>query len=57
MPNAEVLPIAGAIDDVLLASMLAEPPIRDLDRWPVEVRSREALRLHSMSAKDTNPEE
>jgi hypothetical protein len=54
LPDAELLPIARAIVDVLHATTLAEPPTRDLDLWPVEVRMREAFRLHGILIKETN---
>ena len=57
LPDAELLPIARAVDDVLHAIELAEPPTRDLDLWPVEVRARESFRLHGMTTRDTNLEE
>jgi hypothetical protein len=57
LPDAELLPIARAIDDVLHAAKLAEPPTRDLDIWPVEVRAREAFRLHGMTARDANQDD
>ena len=53
LPDAELLPIARAIDDVLHAAKLAEPPTRDLDLWPVELRAREAFRLHGMTTRET----
>jgi hypothetical protein len=57
LPDAELLPIAQAIDDVLGAAELSEPPTRDLELWPVEVRSREPFRLHGMTTSDANPTE
>jgi len=56
-PDAELLPIAQAIDGVLGAVKLSEPPTRDLELWPVEVRSREPFRLHGLSTSDANPTE
>jgi hypothetical protein len=56
-PDAELLPILRAIDDVLCASPLAEPPMRDLERWPTEVRSREAFRLRGMIINDASENE
>jgi hypothetical protein len=57
LPDDEVLPIARAIDDVLHAADLSEPPTRDLELWPVEVRSREPFRLHGITTTDANPTE
>jgi hypothetical protein len=57
LPDDEVLPTAGAIDDVLRATNLAEPPTRDLELWPVEVHAREPFRLHGMTTDHTNSTE
>ena len=57
LPDAELLPVARAIDEVLHETNLAEPPTRDLELWPVEVRAREPFRLHGMTTTDANPTE
>jgi hypothetical protein len=57
LPDAELLPVARAIDEVLHGTDLAEPPTRDLELWPVEVRAREPFRLHGMTTTDANPTE
>ena len=57
LPDAELLPVARVIDEVLQAANLAEPPTRDLELWPVEVRAREPFRLHGMTTTDANPTE
>src|SRR5262249_48300741 len=44
-------------DEVLCTSKLAEPPMRDLERWPIKVRSREAFRLRGMIIDDTSENE
>jgi hypothetical protein len=57
LPDAELLSISRAIDEVLRASELAEPPTRDLEFGPVEVCARQPFRLHGLSKGDTNPTE
>ena len=54
-PNSERLPVLAALDEVLLAIRRSEPPMRDADYRPAEVRSRTPNALHEMLASETNP--
>ena len=56
-PDAERLPIIHAIDEALCAVCEAEPPMRDMDGNPVEVRSRPPMLLHELTSIGANQAE
>jgi hypothetical protein len=53
-PDAERLPIVTAIDEVLCSIEECEPPMRDMDGDPVEVRSRAPMLLHELTSIGAN---
>jgi hypothetical protein len=53
-PDAERLPVLRAVDEVLRSVEAAEPPMRDLEGYPIEVRCRQPLGLHMLSAAGSN---
>ncbi len=56
-PDAERLPVLRDLDEVLTGTDVPEPPMRDLDGHPVEVRSRPPMLLHELSAAGANQDE
>ena len=56
-PDAERLPILEALDDLLRKVDAPEPPMRDLEGHPVEVRSRAPLMLHELTSGGSNQAE
>ena len=56
-PDAERLPVLQALDEVLTAVDQDEPPMRDLDGHPVEVRARPPLMLHELTSGGSNQHE
>jgi len=56
-PDAERLPILQAIDEVLSKAEQDEPPMRDLDGRPVEVRTRPPMMLHQLTSGGANQNE
>ncbi len=57
LPDAERLPVLEALEEVLCASDDPEPPMRDLDGRPVEVRSRPPTKLHELTSSGANQAE
>jgi hypothetical protein len=55
--DAERLPVLAAIDDVLAALQLSEPPMRDAEGCPTEVRNRSPLMLHALLETDIEADE
>jgi hypothetical protein len=55
--DAERVPIMTAIDDVLGSQRRPEPPFRDAEGRPTEVRCRAPIMLHEMLNVGTNPGE
>ncbi len=53
-PDDERLPVLEALDDVLCAVDDPEPPMRDLEGRPVEVRSRPPMMLHELTSGGSN---
>jgi hypothetical protein len=53
-PDGERLPVLRALDEILCGVGDAEPPMRDIDGHPVEVRCRPSLALHELSAEGSN---
>jgi hypothetical protein len=53
-PDDERLPVLASIDEVLRNVAALEPPMRDLNGWPVEVRSRPPFALHELTADGAN---
>jgi len=56
-PDAERLPVLEALDDILCAVDDPEPPMRDLEGRPVEVRSRPPMMLHELTSGGSNQAE
>jgi hypothetical protein len=56
-PDGERLPVLCMLDEVLSKVRDPEPPMRDLDGRPVEVRGRVPLMLHQLTALGANEEE
>jgi hypothetical protein len=48
LPDAERLPILTAIDDVLAGLQESEPPMRDAEGYPTEVRCRAPIMLYAL---------
>lgn len=57
LPDAERLPIVTAIDDVLAGLALGEPPIRDAQGRPTEVRECIPIMLHALLERDIDVNE
>ena len=56
-PDAERLPVIDAIDEVLCGVDEVEPPMRDMDGNPVEVRARPPMLLHELTSIGANQAE
>lgn len=56
-PDAERLPILGALEEVLCGVEEPEPPMRDMDGHPVEVRERPPMMLHELTSGGANQTE
>lgn len=52
--DAECLPILTAIDDVLAGLQQSEPPMRDAEGCPTEVRNRSAITLYALLETEIN---
>jgi hypothetical protein len=52
--DAEIGPVMKMLDRVLSNVDAAEPPMRDVEGWPVEIACREVAGLHELSAKGAN---
>ncbi len=57
LPDAERLPVMRMLDEVLSAVDQDEPPMRDLDGFPVEVRTRPPMMLHELTSSGSNQAE
>jgi len=57
LPDAERLPVLRTLDEVLGHADQAEPPMRDLDGHPVEVRIRPPMMLHELTPEGSNQAE
>ena len=57
LSDGERLPIIQAIDEALCGVQEDEPPMRDMDGNPVEVRSRPPMLLHELTSIGANQEE
>jgi hypothetical protein len=55
--DAEWHVVQDAINDVFAASRVAEPPMRDVEGYLVEVRSRRVPGLHELMQSEANAEE
>jgi hypothetical protein len=55
-PDAERLPIMHALDEILAQVAAVEPPMRDFENYPVEVRCRRPNMLHELLAETVNAE-
>ena len=55
--DAERLPVLQTLDEVLSAADQDEPPMRDLDGQPVEVRARPPMLLHELTSGGANEPE
>ena len=56
-PDAERLPVLKSLDEILCKVDEPEPPMRDLDGRPVEVRDRPPLMLHELTSGGSNKTE
>ena len=56
-PDAERLPVLEALDEILCAVDDPEPPMRDLEGRPVEVRSRPPMMLYELTSGGSNKTE
>ena len=56
-PDAERLPILEALEEVMGAVDEPEPPMRDMDGRPVEVRERAPMLLHELTSGGANQTE
>ena len=56
-PDAEVGPVMQLLDGVLSSIDLAQPPMRDVEGWPVQVQCRETAGLHELTAEGANDED
>jgi hypothetical protein len=57
LPDAERLPILTAVDDVLAGLQESEPPMRDAEGCPTEVRCRAPIMLYALSETENDPNE
>ncbi len=57
LPDAERLPVLRSLDEVLTAVDEDEPPMRDLDGQPVEVRARPPMAMHELTSSGSNQDE
>jgi len=55
--DAEAGPVMTLVDDILSASNAMEPPMRDVEGWPVEIQCRETAGLHELSSEGANDKE
>jgi hypothetical protein len=55
--DGERLPVLRMLDEVLSNTGDAEPPMRDIDGYPVEVRCTEPFDLHELTADGANGDE
>ena len=53
-PDSEKTPVALAIDEVFLAVSEPEPPMRNMEGMPVEVRERVPMMLHALTSESAN---
>jgi hypothetical protein len=53
-PDAEAGPVMKLLDDVLSSIDAAEPPMRDVEGWPVEIQCRETAGLQELSSDGAN---
>ena len=56
-PDAEAKPVMEAWDDILVHADTPEPPMRDVEGWPVAIQQREIAGLHELTASGSNDEE
>jgi hypothetical protein len=55
--DAPRLPTVISIDQLLCEVAKPEPPMRDLENWPVEVRSRLPMLMHELTSAGSNNDE
>jgi hypothetical protein len=55
--DAEAGPAMELLDHVLSGIDAAEPPMRDVEGWPVEIQCRETAGLHELSSDSANGED
>ena len=56
-PDAERIPVIRSVDEVLCEVDEPEPPMRDMDGNPVEVRARPPMLMHELSSIGANQAE
>ena len=57
LADAEAKPVMTAWDDILTRADALEPPMRDVEGWPVAIRQREIAGLHELTSAGANDEE
>ncbi|MEK8125636.1 hypothetical protein WOB59_21965 [Methylocystis sp. IM4] len=57
LADAEAGPVMEAWDEALCSVTAAEPPMRDVESWPVAIRCRETVNTHTLTASGANAEE
>lgn len=56
-PDDELTPVMRLLDQQLLLADEPEPPMPTVEGWPVEVRIREPISTHELTAAGANGEE
>ena len=56
-PDAERIPVLQSVDEVLSGVNEVEPPMRDMDGNPVEVRARPPMLMHELTSIGANQAE
>lgn len=57
LPDAEAGPVMVEWDEALCSITTPEPPMRDVEGWPIAIRRRETANLHELTANSANAEE
>jgi hypothetical protein len=56
-PDAERTPVLKTLDEVLTAVEGPQPPMRNIEGWPVEIRCRPPSKLHELTSSGANQNE
>ena len=57
LPDAEAKPVMTTWDGILANVSAPEPPLRDVEGWPVAIQQREIAGLHELTTGGSNDEE
>jgi hypothetical protein len=57
LADAEARPVMETWNDILAYAAVLEPPMRDVEGWPVAIRQREIAGLHELTAGGANDDE